>query len=305
MAQLSGGKISKPRRTLSNQAIKFVCEGKNENEPSSHNTGKRMSFFHHSPPQVEISGRRYSAPAVSVSENSHQQPSNQSSLKRLSSRRRASSLLGSNLSVDPCSYYRHISSDLPGPLRMRQLLIWCLQTPASFNNAKKEPFDKDSLIADLSGSEAPIQLQEDLIIKSVLEGVVDGLIKKHVQTTWYHVPIEKEVATWENYVSLLSASAASAIAGTTVVGRASLAPECDLPADIIQSELDSKRILLEFSSFLKSFSFKICSHIHEKALRFADDAYHELYTKVVKPLEPNSIGDSIGVLRALSRTVPS
>lgn len=72
---------------------------------------------------------------------------------------------------------------------MRQLLIWCLQTPASFNNAKKEPFDKDSLIADLSGSEAPIQLQEDLIIKSVLEGVVDGLIKKHVQTTWYHVPV--------------------------------------------------------------------------------------------------------------------
>lgn len=70
--------------------------------------------------------------------------------------------------------------------------------------------------------------------------------------------IEKEVATWENYVSLLSASAASAIAGTTVVGRASLAPECDLPADIIQSELDSKRILLEFSSFLKSFSFKVC-----------------------------------------------
>ena len=95
--------------------------------------------------------------------------------------------------VDPSSYYKHISSDLPGPLRMRQLLIWCLQVPSlsssSSVNSKKGQFDKDVLIGKLLNTELSPKSQEDLIIEGVLEGVVDGLIKKHIQTTWYHVPV--------------------------------------------------------------------------------------------------------------------
>ena len=59
---ITDGKIPKPRRTLSNQLVKFVHEGDivMRDHADSCSLNRRNTLFHPSSSNMEISGRRYS-----------------------------------------------------------------------------------------------------------------------------------------------------------------------------------------------------------------------------------------------------
>ena len=71
------------------------------------------------------------------------------------------------LSVEPGDYHRHLLPDLPGPLRMRQLLVWAAQKAALDNKVFKAPTEK----------------------------IVEALSKNEITTSWYQRPTtESEVS---------------------------------------------------------------------------------------------------------------
>lgn len=89
--------------------------------------------------------------------------------------KRASSVIGGNLVLPhpsvPCAeFHTLISSELPGPHRLRQLLIWTLQDLRLKN--KENP--------NVS-SDAEAQL---------IDAAIEGLAKKDILTSWYQRPID-------------------------------------------------------------------------------------------------------------------
>jgi hypothetical protein len=98
--------------------------------------------------------------------------------------KRASSVIGGNLvsphpSVSCADFHTLISTELPGPHRMRQLFIWVFQ--------------------DLLREDAPQDLTEDELVlrKEMLEKTIKGLVNKDVTTSWYQRPIDPAESTRE------------------------------------------------------------------------------------------------------------
>jgi hypothetical protein len=67
--------------------------------------------------------------------------------------------------IDPQEFHRHVSVDLPDPLRLRQVLVYCLQKEVS------QAQDEDS--------------------KQKLSSVLQDLLLKNINTSWYHRPPSK------------------------------------------------------------------------------------------------------------------
>lgn len=69
-----------------------------------------------------------------------------------------------------------------------------------------------------------------------------------------------EILEWENSISFLSSSIATASAEAHLVARNPLSPldeDVAIPNFIFQSENYAKTLLIDFSSFISTFSFKV------------------------------------------------
>jgi kinetochore protein Mis13/DSN1 len=63
-------------------------------------------------------------------------------------------------------FYRHIQSDLPGPIKLRQLLTWCGQRALENQNSKDENALK--------------------IAKIVETDILSDLMDSKINTSWYY-----------------------------------------------------------------------------------------------------------------------
>lgn len=73
--------------------------------------------------------------------------------------------------VLPSHYFRHIDAEASGPVRMRQLLLWCVQRAGMDLAARKEL--------------APEVQQQ---VKEMVAQAVDGLVSRRANTSWYNMP---------------------------------------------------------------------------------------------------------------------
>ncbi|KAI8832039.1 Mis12-Mtw1 protein family-domain-containing protein [Chytridium lagenaria] len=69
--------------------------------------------------------------------------------------------------IDPSEFYRHIDAEQSEPIRMRQLLIWCAKRAAPSISIPTNP--------DINA-----------ILEKAKECIVQGLIDKSINTSWYH-----------------------------------------------------------------------------------------------------------------------
>ncbi|KAJ3041929.1 hypothetical protein HDV00_008438 [Rhizophlyctis rosea] len=77
-----------------------------------------------------------------------------------------------HMTIDPADFYRHIDVDQSDPVRMRQLLVWCGQR-----------------ILGESGSAGRENANDaDNAFRKVQEEIIDRLIRKEINTSWYHRP---------------------------------------------------------------------------------------------------------------------
>ena len=77
--------------------------------------------------------------------------------------------------VPSSEFYKHISEDLPDPVRMKQLLAWCSRRVIDDMKARSVP-DK---------SETDEELQALHIAKQIAEEVLKDLIDNKISTSWY------------------------------------------------------------------------------------------------------------------------
>lgn len=80
--------------------------------------------------------------------------------------------------IPASEFYKHISEDLPDPVRMKQLLAWCARR--SIDDSKMRP--------SLHGSETDEQIQAANIARTIEEEVLKDLIDNKITTSWYHQP---------------------------------------------------------------------------------------------------------------------
>lgn len=82
--------------------------------------------------------------------------------------------------IEAGEFYNHINPDLPGPLRMRQLLIWTLQRQLAKQSEGPFPGVRDFRLCLL-----PNMLPDTVKTKEALEEVVQRLIHKQINVSWY------------------------------------------------------------------------------------------------------------------------
>ncbi|KAJ1978716.1 hypothetical protein H4R35_001791 [Dimargaris xerosporica] len=87
-----------------------------------------------------------------------------------SMRGKRASTLGTNI-ADPQDFYKHISPELPEPIRMRQLLTWCLRK-SSFALPTKKP--------------SAAELKQ--VMKELMGHVYKAMVNQNIATSWYHRP---------------------------------------------------------------------------------------------------------------------
>ncbi|CCG82206.1 Kinetochore protein mis13 [Taphrina deformans PYCC 5710] len=80
--------------------------------------------------------------------------------------------------IPASEFYKHISEDLPDPVRMKQLLAWCARK--SIDDSKSRP--------SLHGKETDEQIQAANIARTIEEEVLKDLIENKITTSWYHQP---------------------------------------------------------------------------------------------------------------------
>ncbi|KAJ2797257.1 hypothetical protein H4R20_005248, partial [Coemansia guatemalensis] len=82
-------------------------------------------------------------------------------------------------SVDAADFYRHISPELPEPIRLRQLLAWCARrtsAPPAWPEDLPDPVK--SLLSDA--------------LKEAVDDIHSAFERGEIATSWYHRPIEDE-----------------------------------------------------------------------------------------------------------------
>lgn len=80
--------------------------------------------------------------------------------------------------IPASEFYKHISEDLPDPVRMKQLLAWCARRV--LDDSKTRP--------SLHGKETDEELQAANIARTIEEEVLKDLIDNKITTSWYHQP---------------------------------------------------------------------------------------------------------------------
>lgn len=88
--------------------------------------------------------------------------------------------------IPASEFYKHISEELPDPVRMKQLLAWCARR--SIDESKTRP--------SLHGAETDEQIQAANIARTIEEEVLKDLIENKITTSWYHQP-DHPLATLE------------------------------------------------------------------------------------------------------------
>ncbi|KAI9505896.1 Mis12-Mtw1 protein family-domain-containing protein [Coemansia spiralis] len=81
-------------------------------------------------------------------------------------------------SVDSCDFYRHISPELPEPIRLRQLLAWCARRTAVPSTWPELPAHVQTLLQDA--------------LKEATDDIHSAFERGEIATSWYHRPIESE-----------------------------------------------------------------------------------------------------------------
>ncbi|KAJ1999041.1 hypothetical protein H4R26_005218 [Coemansia thaxteri] len=82
-------------------------------------------------------------------------------------------------SVAAEDFYRHISPELPEPIRLRQLLAWC---------ARREPPPRDAWPAELPDA---VRHVLDDALREAVDDVHVALEKGAIATSWYHRPVDQ------------------------------------------------------------------------------------------------------------------
>ncbi|KAJ2080006.1 hypothetical protein H4R24_003378 [Coemansia sp. RSA 988] len=85
-------------------------------------------------------------------------------------------------SVDAADFYRHISPELPEPIRLRQLLAWCARRTSA----------PPTWPEDLS---APVKCLLSDALKEAVDDIHTAFERGEIATSWYHRPIEDELAS--------------------------------------------------------------------------------------------------------------
>lgn len=82
--------------------------------------------------------------------------------------------------VAPEDFSKHVSPDLPDPVRLRQIIVYALQKEMS----QMKPSSSDSIKSDQMSADKMV----DLGVQMLMEELMMDLLKKKVNTSWYHRP---------------------------------------------------------------------------------------------------------------------
>ena len=85
--------------------------------------------------------------------------------------------------VPASEYYRHISTDLPDPVRMKQLLAWCARR--TIDDAKNRKVDVGADGVKGAGDKNEERIQAVAIARTIEEEVLKDLIDNKIATSWY------------------------------------------------------------------------------------------------------------------------
>ncbi|KAJ2557814.1 hypothetical protein EV175_001120 [Coemansia sp. RSA 1933] len=84
-------------------------------------------------------------------------------------------------SVDPADFYRHISPELPEPIRLRQLLAWCARRTSTPPEWPKElPEHVQKLLQDS--------------LREAVDDIHSAFERGDIATSWYHRPVASDQA---------------------------------------------------------------------------------------------------------------
>ncbi|KAJ2551919.1 isoamyl acetate-hydrolyzing esterase [Coemansia sp. RSA 1878] len=109
-------------------------------------------------------------------------------------------------SVSTQDFYRHISPELPEPVRLRQLLAWCARRTAHAPDWPTElPEHVQKLLSD--------------VYKEAADDVHSALERGEIATSWYHRPAEVEKSEAQVEVRAHPENVANAEARDTLVAR--------------------------------------------------------------------------------------
>lgn len=89
--------------------------------------------------------------------------------------------------VPASEYYRHISTELPDPVRMKQLLAWCARrTIDDARHRKADGADDEPSSSAVAGKgKDDEQIQAAAIARTIEEEVLKDLIDNKITTSWY------------------------------------------------------------------------------------------------------------------------
>ncbi|KAJ2850416.1 hypothetical protein IWW36_001905 [Coemansia brasiliensis] len=81
--------------------------------------------------------------------------------------------------VDASDFYRHISPEMPEPIRLRQLLAWCARKTAQVPEWPKElPSHVAQLLSDAA--------------REAVDDIHSAFERGEIATSWYHRPVDSE-----------------------------------------------------------------------------------------------------------------
>jgi kinetochore protein Mis13/DSN1 len=86
-------------------------------------------------------------------------------------------------------FYKHIKADLPEPVRMKQLLVWCARRALDEQKAKYA--NTDSSNAAAIGIQSLLR-EIDYVARVIEEEVLRDLIENRISASWYHRQVRAE-----------------------------------------------------------------------------------------------------------------
>jgi hypothetical protein len=242
------------------------------------------------------------------------------------------SLMQSSLppnNVKTVEYHRHLQPDLPGPVKMRQLLIWACKKAASDrseNSASSEKLVEALLNNEINTSwyQRPITAKDSSDENSSIYYLPNPQNQELSECIDlyknYHMKLEAECQTWETLKSSSPASSILNLKQTCLLASNSSAPKIDtslnqLFADELQ-HLNKWIHSLPMSVDRLDWNTKLALSFQDHAKQFCEGVFHQIFAKFFssdlirssnKPRSSNKSGSAINnnfepmmILRALS-----
>lgn len=85
--------------------------------------------------------------------------------------------------VPSSDFYKHISAELPEPVRMKQLLAWCARRSIDESRTRQSAYDTGSAE----------QTQAANIARTIEEEVLKDLVENRITTSWYNQPVKENI----------------------------------------------------------------------------------------------------------------